>query len=36
MGLTEDLQHLPRYMVEDLIQEGVYDPEIFKASVLDG
>ena len=36
MGLTEDLQHLPQYMVEDLIMEGVYDPGIFKAVFLMG
>jgi predicted kinase len=36
MGLTEDLQHLPQYMVEDLITEGVYDPGIFKAVFLMG
>ena len=36
MGLTEDLRHLPQYMVEDLITEGVYDPGIFKAVFLMG
>lgn len=36
MGLTEDLQHFPQYMIEDLITEGVYDPGIFKAVFLMG
>ena len=36
MGLTEDLYSAPKYMVEDLIQEGVYDPGIFKAVFLMG
>ena len=36
MGLTEDLRHLPQYMVEDLITEGVYDPGVFKAVFLMG
>lgn len=35
MGINEDT-HLPLYMIEDLIQEGVYDPGIFKAVFLMG
>ena len=35
MGINEDT-HLPLYMQEDLIQEGVYDPGIFKAVFLMG
>jgi len=35
MGINEDT-HLPLYMIEDLIQEGVYDPGIFKAIFLMG
>jgi len=35
MGIIEDT-HLPTYMIEDLIQEGVYDPGIFKAVFLMG
>ena len=34
MGIMED--NLPEYMLEDLIQEGVYDPGIFKAVFLMG
>ena len=35
MGINEE-SHLPHYMQEDLIQEGVYDPGIFKAVFLMG
>ena len=35
MGINEEA-HLPHYMQEDLIQEGVYDPGIFKAVFLMG
>ena len=35
MGINEEA-HLPDYMQEDLIQEGVYDPGIFKAVFLMG
>jgi predicted kinase/nicotinamide mononucleotide adenylyltransferase len=34
MGINEGT--LPHYMVEDLIQEGVYDPGIFKAVFFSG
>ena len=34
MGIMEG--NLPEYMIEDLIQEGVYDPGIFKAVFLMG
>lgn len=34
MGIAEGT--LPRYMMEDLIQEGVYDPGIFKSVFLAG
>ena len=34
MGIAEGT--LPNYMMEDLIQEGVYDPGIFKAVFLAG
>ena len=35
MGINEEA-HLPHYMQEDLIAEGVYDPGIFKAVFLMG
>jgi len=34
MGITEET--MPKYMIEDLITEGVYDPGIFKAIFLAG